>query len=324
MLRIIALLTVFALPAYAQCMGQNLIDTMSPQMEAEVDAAVAEHPFPEGNRWRATRDGQEVTLIGTYHLYDARLNVEMLAAQPLLDAAPTLLVEAGPEEEAAMLRHMATNPQLTMIAEGPTLPEMLEPAEWDALTAAAQARGIPAFMAAKFQPWYLLMVLAMAPCHMAQAEAPGLDKMLIAAAQAQGKPVAALEPWNTALDLFSSMTPEEQLDAIRMTLEMEPKATDYASTLADAYFAGDARRMWEFMRVAAHDLPGYSPEQADAEFAEMEQIMMIDRNRAWIPVIEEAAEHGPVLVAFGALHLAGHDGVLALLEREGFTLTPLP
>ena len=43
------------------------------------------------------------------------------------------------------------------------------------------------------------------------------------------------------------------------------------------------------------------------------------RNRAWIPVIEAAAE-GPVLAAFGALHLSGKDGVLTCCKAEGFTL----
>ena len=32
---------------------------------------------------------------------------------------------------------------------------------------------------------------------------------------------------------------------------------------------------------------------------------MTDRNRAWIPVIEARRQDGPVLAAFGALHLSG-------------------
>ena len=36
-----------------------------------------------------------------------------------------------------------------------------------------------------------------------------------------------------------------------------------------------------------------------------------------------ALDQGPVFAAFGALHLSGKDGVLALLEREGFTLERL-
>ena len=50
---------------------------------------------------------------------------------------------------------------------------------------------------------------------------------------------------------------------------------------------------------------------------------MTERNRAWIPVIEAAAPKGPVVAAFGALHLSGTDGVLALARARGFTLERL-
>jgi uncharacterized protein YbaP (TraB family) len=40
-------------------------------------------------------------------------------------------------------------------------------------------------------------------------------------------------------------------------------------------------------------------------------------------VIEEAASAGPLVVAFGALHLSGEDGVLNLLAKSGWTIEPL-
>ena len=56
--------------------------------------------------------------------------------------------------------------------------------------------------------------------------------------------------------------------------------------------------------------------------------LMDNRNRAWIaPLLagaEAAARDGRGIVAgFGALHLPGRNGVLALLAQQGFTVTPL-
>jgi uncharacterized protein len=82
--------------------------------------------------------------------------------------------------------------------------------------------------------------------------------------------------------------------------------------------------VWEFLRDESYALPGYTRDQIDAEFAAMEEVLMSARNRAWIPVLTDAAAEGPVFAAFGALHLAGQDGVLNLLQREGFTLEELP
>ena len=69
--------------------------------------------------------------------------------------------------------------------------------------------------------------------------------------------------------------------------------------------------------------PGMDPAQAARDIALMESALITDRNRAWIPVILAAAEKGPVVAAFGALHLAGDQGVLNLLAQEGFTLDRL-
>ena len=59
--------------------------------------------------------------------------------------------------------------------------------------------------------------------------------------------------------------------------------------------------------------------------AEAEQILMHDRNRAWIDPMTGAANMAAasgkgVVAAFGALHLPGEKGVLRLLEQEGWTI----
>jgi uncharacterized protein len=77
------------------------------------------------------------------------------------------------------------------------------------------------------------------------------------------------------------------------------------------------------MRYQSLQLPDQPPEVVMAEFARMEDALMIRRNRSWIPVIEDAAAKGPVFAAFGALHLSGQDGVLNLLQGAGFKIERL-
>jgi uncharacterized protein YbaP (TraB family) len=96
------------------------------------------------------------------------------------------------------------------------------------------------------------------------------------------------------------------------------------ATLTAAYFAEESRLIWEFLRDISYGLPGMTRAAVDSEFAAMEEALMSSRNRAWIPVIEQAAAQGPVFAAFGSLHLSGREGVLALMERGGWTLERLP
>lgn len=329
MSRILALLalavSLLATPVLAQCAGSNLFDEMPAEKRAALTAAADAVPFPRGNYWRATKGDEVITLIGTYHFDDPRHFPTLDTIKPVIEAAKTVLVEAGPEEEKALMDLIARDPGKMMIMEGPTLLEQLPPDVWAQLSDALAKRGIPGFMAAKMQPWYVAVLLAIPPCAMAQMKDPkGLDGLVIDTAEAAGVPVRGLEPFDTIFGIFGAMTQAEMVSMIQSTLAVEDRSEDYSATLADSYFAGESRMIWEYTRDVSYNLPGYTREQVDAEFARMEDLLMDRRNRAWIPVITEAAADGPIFVAFGALHLSGEAGVLNLLQQEGYTLEQLP
>ena len=321
-----ALLTaafLFATPAGAECVGQNLLDAMPAAERASVTAAANAVPYPTGNFWTATKGEARLTLVGTYHLDDPRHAMIMSKIGPLIDTVTTVLVEAGPDEETALMDRMARDPSVLLLTDT-TLIENMSAPEWALIADAMTDRGIPPFMAAKFQPWYVAVMLGIAPCQMGQlVDGGGLDKLIINRATAANVPVRALEPYDTVFRIFDAIPIESQIGMIRSTLALEARADDYAITLADAYFEGTTRLIWEIARAEAARMPGYTQSQIDAEFAIMEEALSSSRNRGWIPVIEAAVAEGPTLAAFGALHLPGHDGVLALLDRAGWTLTPL-
>jgi uncharacterized protein len=325
LLRMMALpLALIAAPAGAGCFGLNMLDTMPKAERQAIEDAAHAVPYPIGNVWSASKGEAKLTVVGTYHLNDDRHAAVVAALAPLVTASSGLLVEGGPEEQKAMLKHMADNPSLMTITEGPTLIEALPEDLWQDLSAAMAERGIPGFMAAKFQPWYISVMLAIPPCAVGEMAKPnGLDQQLIDTALAAKVPIKALEPFDTLFTLFEELTPAEQIAMIEQSLAMEPVIVDYSITMADAYFDGESRVIWELTRHTSYQLEGYTRERVDAELARMEDILMVQRNRAWIPVIEEAASAGPLVVAFGALHLSGEDGVLNLLAKSGWTIEPL-
>ncbi|THD85851.1 TraB/GumN family protein [Aliigemmobacter aestuarii] len=311
----------------AQCEGRDLLAGLGAEKAAALEAATAAQPFAAGNLWQATRGDQRLTILGTYHLADPRHAATMDRVAPMIDAAATVLVEAGPEEERLLMKAMAERPDLLFLSEGGSLIERLPAEDWAMISAAMQARGLPSIMAARMQPWYLSMMLAMPPCAMGEMTARnGLDQLVMDRAKGNDTPVRALEPYDTIFGLFATMSFEDQMEMIRATLAYDAQgmAEDIQETLLQAYFRGEARRMWEFLRIESATLPGYDAARADAEFAQFEEVLMNARNRAWIPVIEAAAVEGPVFVAFGALHLAGREGVLNLLEQAGYTVEQLP
>lgn len=324
--RLTLLSVLLAAPALlrAECMGQNLIAALPAGSRAALVAAADAVPFARGNLWRATKDGRIITVIGTYHLDDSRHDTTMAAVAGDLTRATTLLVEAGPDEEVAIRADIAAHPERLVNQNGPTLPEALSVADWQRLSVTLRDRGIPPVFAAKLHPWYVTTLLAVPACQMNAATAQnGLDHRLIAAATARALPIRGLEPYDTLFTLFDSIPAPDQLALLVQTLDAAGSEDDMAVTLADTYFAGQNRLFWEFSKQQTRDLSGLSAAEADRSFALLEEAMITRRNRAWIPVITDAATAGPVVAAFGALHLPGQDGVLNLLVQQGWAVASL-
>ena len=53
----------------------------------------------------------------------------------------------------------------------------------------------------------------------------------------------------------------------------------------------------------------------------MYQVLLGDRNRAWLPQVEALLSRPrPAFVLVGAAHLVGADGLLAMLKAKGYSV----
>ena len=328
MFRLLALCSALLapLPAFSLCEGEGFESYLSPEVLSGLDARAAAVPYGTGISWRATRGDDTLTILGTMHLPDPRHATLLADALPDLEAADLLLVEATLDDQTAMQIHLAENPELMVITDGPTLPELLDPALWDQISAAASERGLPGFMAAKMKPWFLMLTLSIPACATLEMQSGllGLDAMLMTAAEEVGVPMQALEPWQDMFALLTAGTFDEQVDALRLGL-MEPALADAVMiSLIDSYFDGRTAYGWELADATFDFLPDIDRATFDAQMATLEADMLDARNADWIPVIEDAATtHDDIFVAFGAAHLFGERGVLNLLAENGWTVTPL-
>jgi uncharacterized protein YbaP (TraB family) len=50
---------------------------------------------------------------------------------------------------------------------------------------------------------------------------------------------------------------------------------------------------------------------------------IVKRNQKWIPIISDLILKNSTFIAVGAAHLPGEEGVLNLLRKAGYTITPV-
>ena len=63
--------------------------------------------------------------------------------------------------------------------------------------------------------------------------------------------------------------------------------------------------------------------QNESDIAEYEHLLLTNRNRNWIPKIEQLISEQATFIAVGAGHLGGADGVISLLRKQGYVVTPI-
>lgn len=319
------LITCLANGAAALCNGPSFLDQISPTEAAQMDAAVAATPFANGLLWQATRDDTTLTIVGTIHLDTPSLPAIRAVIAPIVQAADLLLVEATPAGETKLLAMLTQTPELYLISEGPTLPDLLTPALWARVKEAAAARNIPTFMIAQFQPWYLGLSLYVPPYATASlaAENRGLDHMIMQDAETANVPINPLEPFNTLVDALREDTMEKQVAALSASLPSGELQDSLFVAMLDSYATAQTAQMWEMSRVAL-DYIDVDPQIAARLFAETEVKLITDRNTAWVPLIETAAlTNANIVVAAGAAHLPGETGLLKLFANSGWAIIPL-
>ena len=254
-------------------------------------------PDPAPALWQVTSPtGETGWLFGTIHALPdgARWRTPELAQA--LDNSSLLIVEiadAGASDPALFDRLAHTPGQAPLAAR-------LSPQWHDDLAAALAATGQDQSDFADVETWAAALMLS---GNRSGDPANGVDKALLADAGAR----LSLESRAGQLGMFDQLPPEDQIVLLENALD-EASAADPLLAVR-AWITGD---MDTIDRMARAGL------LADASLRET---LLIARNGAWVGPISAAIDAGqrPV-VAVGAVHMAGVDGLPALLAARGYTV----
>ena len=322
---LVAAFLVFPSLAFAVCEGQDWRAQLAPETMQEIRARLAQVPFHQGGAFEAVLGESRLTLFGTVHVHDLGVHVpDDIAAR--IRSAGLVLVEATPETLKAYQRTLAEDYSLSFDVAGPDLRSRLTPREWAVLLRALLMRGIEAEVAERMRPWFAAAMLEHAPCDIAARAAGGriLDERVQALAREAGVAVGGLdEDAGRLLTYFSGLPEDEQLDLLRLTLASYAADGSQIVTLVRSWQDGEVALAWEAARARAAALTGDGA-AVKMWFDRLHEVLVAARNREWMQrLMERSGTASDIVVAVGAMHLPGEDGLLRLLERRGFAIRPL-
>lgn len=130
-------------------------------------------------------------------------------------------------------------------------------------------------------------------------------------AKTQKTPLLGLETIEDQIGIFDRMDSTEQANLVMESIRNYAKSDSLMNEMQSLYLKQNVDMLYQFIA------------ESEGSMQEMSTELLDDRNRKWIPLISEFIQTKDTFIAVGAGHLGGPNGVLRLLEKAGYTLTPI-
>jgi len=257
--------------------------------------------------WKVERGETTLYLVGSIHA----LKEDAYPLPPAIEAAFAEVEVAVFEID---LQDM-TKAAIKMMSAGSlgkdrTLEEVVGPETWSEFETHVGELGFDAALYQGMKPWMAALTVAAFELtkHGYLANA-GLDTYLSQRADETGKKRLALETAEFQVSLFADLSPEQSLAFLRYTLEDLDAMIPEMDRMYLDWRAGNVESIEKSL------LEGFE------EFPDVFEKMIANRNRAWMPRIEELlAGERDAMVVVGSAHLVGEQGVVNLLREKGYTV----
>ena len=267
------------------------------------DTAKAEGPYPALWEIADANGAVEGWMFGTIHALPDDTKWRSPRLDAVMGQADMLVVEVANLEDGAELSRLFE--QMAFDRPAGPIGDRIDPDlrdEFEALLVKAKVRRT------YFDPmesWAAALALAQV-AQSAKSE-NGADRALLAAFDK--REVVELEGARGQLAIFDSLPEAEQRDLLNAVLEESRAYDDGIGTLAQAWLEGDTKRLTDLTRQGILADP------------ELEDALLIRRNASWAAQVENllSASEKP-LIAVGAGHLLGEEGLPKKLEARGYTV----
>lgn len=143
-------------------------------------------------------------------------------------------------------------------------------------------------------------------------DAPAMFEMEFVKLASQNKQqIFGLETVEEQFGVFEKLGNEIQLEMLMEIVEDYDKSVKETQELLATYQQQDVEALYKLMTKEEEKYEGFLDE------------LLVKRNHNWVAKIPQITKDKSTFIAVGAGHLGGEEGVIALLKKEGFEVTPV-
>jgi uncharacterized protein len=267
--------------------------------------------------FRVATKSRPFFVFGTIHLPDKRFDRFPPALEMAMKQAEAVYTEI-PMDEATQLSVL---PRL-VLPEDSSLSSVLPTPLHDGLVQAFEQAGVSFVPFERMKPWAVMTQLGLLDNLPELRALQPLDALIYWRAAEAGKTVGGLETAEEQIELFDSLTLDEQVELLTQTYEQREAARvaerDVGDELLDAYLMGSTEDVTRLMRE------DYDEETPVGR--KLTKRVFTDRNQSLterIVLHVKAASDKTQLFAVGCVHVVGDDGIVAKLRAQGYAIERL-
>lgn len=257
--------------------------------------------------WHVKGPVGEVYLLGSIHLLPQNIDWHTPAIRTAMAKANVFVFEVSTDEKAqGRIRELVT--QMGMLPPGQSLRQMLSPPVREDFDAAIKSAGLPLEVVDHEKPWLvsLQLLVAEGTARHYSADA-GVDHAVMLAAAKAHKPSRFFETIEQQLRLLAGSDDKLQIEEFAADLKNYRKNDDDLAPMIAAWSEGKADKLAALMNAELAGQP------------DVKKALLTDRNQRWALQIETMLREKRIFfITVGAGHLAGPDGVPALLRAAGY------
>jgi len=246
--------------------------------------------------------GPRSYLIGTMHSEDDRVTALLEQFSPLIEEVEVVAVELVPDAVTLLAVGAAT-----LLPADQSLRGLVGDDLFAALSEAASQLGLPPEILNRLKPWAAAVTLGMP----ASRTGRFLDMEIYLYALQLQRRVVGLETPAEQLAVFDGMASEMQIVLLAEMIKNAPQMPKQLEELTEVYLSGDLELIDRFARAQYADMPDSIMDWFDDQLLDQRNARMLNR-------LPELLDGTSVLVAVGAMHLAGDTGLVAGLRRFGY------
>jgi uncharacterized protein YbaP (TraB family) len=258
--------------------------------------------------WRITDEDSEIYLFGTFHILPPSLKWETDELNLIIDRIDALYLEADVHTPEAQARVQAMVPALAFNPPGVTLSGLLDDDANTVLARVAPTVGASPAMMEPMRPWFAQLFLGVSQMQMLGFDpSAGVEMALLAQVDSQPVEMGFFETAEEQLGFLADIPDEVHARGFADSLRELEQMPEILEEMVRSWAAGDMAAIDQLINESMRD---DSPEVYDA--------LIVQRNHNWVPQIREILDgEGVVLIAVGAGHMPGENGLIALLAEAG-------